>query len=247
MKTVLDRDRYGALLLGKSVDRGGRGDGREPRSRLVSLIARFFPGPGGTAGTGLLQGHVAETCGRIGARLGVSAGVDLVSVGDPVPSGSVPHLDLVVYLQRGDSPERVKGGGGESPWFGEALEALRPDLEALPGAVVVDGIDLEQVQRSILAKDYECSELQRFAAYRSVGRLLAPGAAPAVEGRLDADRAFRGEIEGTGGTYMEIFLNIAAAVGTMREFDAGLKELGIVAPEAYRRKIEGGLHGHRKG
>ena len=246
-RTVLDRDRYGALLLGKTIDREGRGDSREPRTRLISLIARFFPGPGGTAGSGPLQGHVVETCGRIGASLGVSAGVDLVSGGDPGPAGSAPYLDLVVYLHRGEVPEGETGGGGESPWFEEALEALRPDLEAFPGAVVVDSIDLERVNRSIRAKDYECDALQRFAAYRSVGRLLAPVAVPAVEGRLDADRAFRGEIEGTGGTYMEIFLNIAAAVGTMKEFDSGLKELGIVAPEAYRRKIEGGLHGHRKG
>ncbi len=247
MKTVLDRDRYGALLLGKTVDREERADSREPRNRLVSLMAWFFPGPGGTAGTGPLKGHVVETCGRVGARLGVSAGVDLVSGGDPVPSGSVPHLDLVVYLRRSDSPEREKDGDGAGRWFEEALAALRPDLEAFPGAVLVDGIDLERVSRSIRAKDYECDALQRFAAYRSVGCLLTPGDASAVEGRLDADRAFRGEIEGTGGTYMEIFLNIAAVVGTIKEFDTGLKELGIVAPEAYRKKIEGVLHGHRKG
>ncbi|MGV8078888.1 MAG: metallophosphoesterase [Syntrophales bacterium] len=246
-RTVLDRDRYGALLRGKPVDREGRGeDNREPRNRLNALMAQFFPGPGREADTGSLQEHVASCCGRIGTRLGMDAGVDLFSRGVSDGPGSPPHLDLVVYLHRGDSPEREKGGGGAGPWLEEALEALRPDLETFPGAVVVDGIDLEQVHRSIRARDYECDALQRFAAYRSVGRQLAPGSVPAVEGLLDSDRTFRGEIEGTGGTYMEIFLNIAAAVRTMKEFDAGLKELGIVAPEAYRKKIEGGLHGHRK-
>ncbi len=243
-KTVVDRDRYGAHLRAMSLEREGEGSSREPRERMVTLMARFFPGPDGTVDTGPLQRHVVESCRRIGARRGVDAGVDLVSGGSLAPFGSSPRLDLAVYLHRADLPGKAGTGvDEESPWFEEALEALRVELEAFPGVAVVDGIDLGRVDRSIRAKDYECDAAQRFAAYRSVGRLLEPGTVTAVEERLDSDGAFRGEIEGTGGAYMEIFLNTSAQVRTMKEFDAGLKELGIVAPEAYRRKIEGVLHG----
>jgi Icc-related predicted phosphoesterase len=246
-KTVLDRERYGAHLLMRCVDREGDGDNREPRERLVRLMSRFFPGPGGAADAGPLREAVAESCGRIGVRRGVSVGVDLVSDEAPLSPGLPPCRELVAYLhRRASSGEPSAGSNGEKSWFDEAVAAVRADLETLPGVTVVDGIDLERVDRSIRTRDYECDAAQRFAAYRSVGRLLEAGAAGAVEERLDSDRAFRGEIEGTGGTYMEIFLNVAARARTIEEFDARLGELGIVAPEAYRQKIEGALHGHRE-
>ncbi|NPU84917.1 MAG: hypothetical protein HPY65_10560 [Syntrophaceae bacterium] len=247
-RTVLDRERYGAHLLAKCVDREGEATSREPRERLIALMARFFPGLDDGTDAGPLMMHVADSCSRIVARFGMDAGVDLVSDGAPARSGSPPCLELVVYLGRGDSSGSGHGGDrGETPRFDEALEVLRSDLEAVAGVAVVDGIDLERVDRSIRERDYECDSAQRFAAYRSVGRLLVPGAVSAVDRRLDSDPVFRGEIEGTGGTYMEIFLNVAEGVRTMKDFDARLRDLGIIAPESYRKKIQGVLHGHRKG
>jgi Icc-related predicted phosphoesterase len=243
-KAVLDRDRYGAHLRGKCVDREGDGDGRDPRRRLLALMPRFFPGPGGTADVGPLANRVAGSCGRIGERLGVSVGADLVSSGISA-AGPPPGGELVAYLHRSfPTGEESAGGDRDRPWFEAALTAVRAELEALPGVVVVDGIDLERVECSIRTKDYECDAAQRFAAYRSVGRLLVPGEADRVDDLLAEDPAYRGEIEGTGGTYMDIFLNIAARVRNIGEFDTRLGELGIVAPEAYRKKIEGALHGH---
>jgi uncharacterized protein len=245
-KTVMDRDRYGAHLRAKSIDREGDAGRPLPRERLCALMSRFFPGPEGAVEDGSLRRRVGEICDRAEARCGVTAAVDVLNGGALSPSGSQSLLEMVVYLSRGALPEEANAGNlPESPGSAETLAAVRADLETLPGLAVVDGIDLDRVERSIREKDFECDAAQRFAAYRSVGRMLRPGAAAATEERLDADRAFRGEIEGTGGAYLEIFLNTAARGRTIEEFDARLKELGIVAPEAFRRKIEGGLHGHR--
>jgi len=241
-RSVLDRDRYGAHLLARCVDREEGLDSREePRARLIRLMARFFPGPGAATGADVLRRRVGESSRRIAAAHGVTVGVDLVGGEASAAAGMAPRRELVLYLRRGAGP-----GGGDA-WFEEALSAARADLEDVPGVAVVDAIDLERVERSVRAKDYECDAAQRFAAYRSVGLLLESGGVAAAEERLDEDGVFRGEIEGTGGTYMEIFLNTAARVRTIGEFDGLLEELGIVAPDAYRCKIQGAIHGHLEG
>ena len=110
----------------------------------------------------------------------------------------------------------------------------------------MDWIDLDRVLRSLQRKDYECDVTKRFAAYRAIGRTLRGGDAAFVEEKLDADRPFRGEIEGTGWSYLEIFRNLADRVETMKIFEARLRELGITAPEAFKRRIAELLHGADK-
>jgi hypothetical protein len=128
----------------------------------------------------------------------------------------------------------------------EFLRILQAALLSCPHIRIADWIDLNQVVRSLRKKDYECDVTQRFAAYRSVGQHLLGNEAALVEKQLETDRVFCTEIEGTGCAYLEIFQNLASRVETMKVFEARLRELGITAPEAFKRKIGERFYGSNK-
>ncbi len=111
---------------------------------------------------------------------------------------------------------------------------------------LADWVDLDVVSRSLAERDYECDVLLRFAAYRLAGGRILDDGAGSLERELDADRAFRGEVEGTGYAYMEIFRNVAERVDNMKVFETRLRELGIAAPEAFKLRIRECFYGGRE-
>lgn len=222
-REVLDQERYGAHLRAVGYAADAPPPKTKVRERLLSLMRCFYPGGAGMEGLEGLGGLFSAAAALEG-RLGVEVGLDLVG-------GTGGVGEVVAYVSSSD-------GDREG-----LLGAVREGLSNTPGIVVVDVIHLSRVRESIAAGDYECDALQRFAAYRAVGRLVRPGRVPEAEGDLASDPVFRGEIEGTGSAYMEIFLNVAAAVGGLGEFDAVMRELGITPPEAFRRRIAGFIHG----
>lgn len=249
MKYVLDPERFGALLRGKNHDRAETADKTSLRDEMKRAMRWFFPG----GGVGEEIQAAAEEIGRIASRLeaqsGAAAAVDLLWDGESAgPPHSAPS-DLVVYLRCGGAaPERqdrrVEDGGCSG--CPEILEMMRDALSSFPHVRIADWIDLDRVLKSLREKNYECDAAQRFAAYRSAGRSLFGGAAAAVEHEMDRDPLFRGEIEGTGFAYMQIFRNLADRVETMKVFEARLRELGITAPEAFKLRIGECFHGRHE-
>ncbi|MFB3924760.1 MAG: metallophosphoesterase [Syntrophales bacterium] len=246
VKYVLDPDRFGDLLRGKSRDRAEEPGKPTLRDEMRQKMRWFFPAAGAKETMQTVSEEIESVASQLEERYGVSVSVDLL--GDNVQSLSPVSLvsDVVLYLRRSTERTNTQSPHGEGD-VGAGCPAMpgmiQEALAACPHIRIVDWIDLDRVVLSLQKKDYECDVTQRFAAYRAAGRRLRSGEAAFVENQLDADQAFRAEIEGTGNAYMEIFQNLAGRVETMRVFEARLRELGITAPEAFKRRIRECFHG----
>jgi Icc-related predicted phosphoesterase len=234
VKDVLDPERFGALLRGKNHDRT-EGPGKQVlRDELRRKMRWFFPGAGAKETARAAAEEIERAALQIEKRYGVSVAADLLGDGVSPSSPASSMLDVILYLRC----------GGMKPLTVQSR--IRSAFAACPHVRIADWIDLDRVTRSVQDRNYECDITQRFAAYRSAGRNLWKGEVAVVENQLDADPAFRGEIEGTGCAYMEIFRNIAGRVKNMKVFEARLRELGITAPEAFKRRVRECLHGGQK-
>ena len=249
VKYVLDPERFGALLRGKNHDRT-EGSGKPAlRDEMRQKMKWFFPGGAAKEEIRAASEEIERIASQMEERYDAAVAADLLGEEGPSPPHVSSTPDVILYLRcgglepEGQSPQKEESDG---PGCLEILDMMLAALTARPHVRIADWIDLNQVTRSLREKDYECDATQRFAAYRVAGRPLRGGAAAVVENQLDADRAFRGEIEGTGYAYMEIFQNLASRVETMKVFDARLRELGITAPEAFKRRIMECFHGSDK-
>ena len=239
-KHVLDPERFGALIRGKSHDLTEGAKKWIPGEMLKREMQWFFPGGGAEAITGADAEAIAQAVRRAEERSGAIVAVDLLRREESPPSA----LDLVLHIRR-DAPHPENREAPADRGLAsceDILAMIQSGLEAFPRVRITDWIDLDRVLESLRQKDYECDATQRFAAYRAINRPLREGDAAFVEERLDADRSFRGEIEGTGWSYLEIFRNLAGRVETMKIFEARLRELGITAPAAFKRRIGELLH-----
>lgn len=241
VEKISDPERFGALLRGKNHEEKGAGVFSR-RAEMLRNMKWFFPC---SAGRQRIN-EVAEGIGRVvvdlAAKHGVSIAVDFLGDENPMSSREASPLDVVLYMRGGEAgPEGRKKDDGIMP---AGISGIVAEMtERCPQIRIIDCIDLDEVARALQKKDYECYAVLRFAAYRAFGRNLAGSDSSGVEDALNADPAFRGEIEGTGWAYMEIFRNVAARVENMKLFDVRLRELGITAPEAFKRKIRECLHG----
>ncbi len=249
VKNVVDPARFGALLRGKNHDRM-EGSGKVTlRDEVRRKMRWFFPGGAAEEAMRSASEEIARAASELEQRYGASVAVDLLGDDGLSPAHASSKLDLILYLRcggvtpEGQGPQKEDGDG---PGCLEMVGIMQAALASCPQARIADWIDLDRVTRSVQEKNYECDATLRFAAYRAAGRPLRDGEAAVVESQLDADRAFRGEMEGTGFAYMEIFQNLAGGVETMKVFEARLRELGIAAPEAFKRRIRECFHGSDK-
>jgi Icc-related predicted phosphoesterase len=241
VEKISDPERFGALLRGKTHDCEGK-SGFTIRSEIMNKMKWFFPR---TAVRHLIN-EITEKAGQaafeIEKRYGASLSLDLLVEEDQQSSGANLPLDAVLYVRHSQvwPASREKHGGGLPPGVMRIINEIN---DKCPQISIIDCIDLDEVERALHEKDFECYAALLFAAYRAFGQTLAEGDASSVEEIFNSSRAFRGEIEGTGWAYMEIFQNVAARVQNMKLFEARLRELGITAPEAFKLKIREYLHG----
>ncbi len=247
-KDIVDRERFGALLSGKNCDRREEDENRVPKSDIVQKMRLFFPELATAGATDALAEDVERIAARIEKQFGVAVAVDLLGEDRLTTSRASSVLEVVVYLRRdgdktgGKHPEEGIG----RPGCNDILLALQDAFSSLPRIRVADWIDLNRTAGAIQTHDYECDVAQRFAAYRALARPLCGSAADLVERQLQASPAYRSEIEGTGCAYMEIFRNLAGRAKDMKVFEARLRELGITAPPAFKKKIEAILYGRNE-
>ncbi|MDD5532855.1 MAG: metallophosphoesterase [Syntrophales bacterium] len=228
VKDVLDPERFGALLRGKNCDLSEATGEQAFRDELKQKMRWFFPGGMTDHAVRAASEQIQSAASSVEKRYGVTVSADLLADRES-PSRDAAVLDVILYVRGGLKPEIVDFA-----------------VSACPLVRIADWIDLDQVSRSLSEKNYECDVTLRFAAYRAAGSALRDGGAAELEDSMGADPAFRGEIEGTGFAYMEIFQNLAARVENMKVFDARLRELGITAPEAFKRRVRECLHGGHK-
>jgi hypothetical protein len=108
---------------------------------------------------------------------------------------------------------------------------------------IMDCVDLNQVEKSIMEKNYECETLQRFVAYRSICRPINYRVIAPLEDMLNQDMAFRKEVEGSIQSYIQIFTNTSQHIRSLKKYEARLNAIGIKLPESVKRTIKQYLNG----
>jgi len=239
VRKVIDEERFGALLRGKNHE-GDTDPGRPSiREQIRRNMRWYFPGRADENAKAAAAEEIALAQTRLG-EYGFSTCADFLENEDS-PADS-PRLDVVVYARSGGPRIYDEGRSGTA----EIPSLIKAYFMACQRVRVVDWIDLDRVERALRSRDYECDETLRFAAYRCFAKgldALPPDEAGRVERELNSESEYLGEMEGTGWAYMEIFRNVASRVETMKIFENRMRELGITAPEAYKRRIRESLHG----
>jgi Icc-related predicted phosphoesterase len=246
-KNVVDPERYGALIRGKNHDRLETAEKRVIQDALRRNMRHYFPGRAPRETIEAASAEIARIAATIEERHGTAIGMDLLA--EEGSSQALTALDVVVYIQCDASPperQDVSHEDGECPQCREVMAAMQAALASSPHVRIVDWIDLNRVILAAQNRNYECDAAIRFAAYRAIGRPLRGDAAAIADRTLNADPAFHSEIEGTGLAYLEIFQNLAGRVENMKVFEVRLRELGIIAPEAFKRKIEKYIYGRNE-
>lgn len=108
---------------------------------------------------------------------------------------------------------------------------------------ILDCVDLNQVEKNIREKNYECETTQRFVSYRSVCRPINYRVIAPIEDLLNQDMDYRQELEGSIRSYFRIFVTTSQHVRSFRKYEERLNAIGIKLPESMRRKVRQYLKG----
>lgn len=241
VEKISDPERFGALLRGKTHDRGEEA-GLSVRNEILGKMKWFFSGKAVRHTLNEITERAGQAAFEIEKQYGASLSLDFLGEENQQSSSGRLPLDAVLYIRHSQvwPATREKHGGSLPPGV---MRIIREVTEKCPQINIIDCIDLDEVERALNENDFECYPALLFTAYRAFGQTLVEGDALSVEEVYNSSRGFRGEIEGTGWAYMEIFQNVAARVENMKLFDARLRELGITAPDAFKQKIREVLHG----
>lgn len=157
--------------------------------------------------------------------------VGSVNFGQAQPSSDI---DMVLYI-------RNRGGCGESctgcPLLEKAKQAIRENLGSEYRFEILDCIDLDTVEKSIIEKNYESEVTQRFVAYRSICRTINYRMIAPIEDMLNRDIEFRMELEGSIRSYFRIFAMTPPQQQSFEKYENRLKMIGVKLPDSIRNKI----------
>ncbi len=230
---IIDPERYMALERRENYDMKIKKYSHIPEIVLFNEIRQFFR-----------SFQTRETDERIGimedvARLleNMTDGIamDLLGSVNIGLSGSESDIDMVLYL-RCENPCREMTS--ICPALSRVRELIQEKLEGICHFQIIDCVDLNLVEKSIMERDYESETLQRFVAHRSMGRPINYRVIAPVEDLLNSDMEFRKEIEGSIQAFFKIFTNTSQHVKSFEKYELRLKTLGIHIPEAIRDKIK---------
>jgi hypothetical protein len=121
--------------------------------------------------------------------------------------------------------------------FKEARRMIEQTIKDKYKFEIIDCIDLNVVERSIIEQNYECEVTQRFVAYRSICRTINYKAIAPIEDMLNEDIEFRREMEGSIRSYFRIFATTSQHLQSFDKYESRLKSIGIKLPESIRDKI----------
>ena len=103
---------------------------------------------------------------------------------------------------------------------------------------IIDCVNLNQVEQSIITRNFECETTQRFVAYRSICRPVNYKVIAPIEDILNEDIEFRREMEGSIRSYFKIFVATSQHVRSFDKYESRLKSIGIKLPDSIRKKIQ---------
>lgn len=241
-KKVIDASRHDALIKRENFDSKIKKYSHIPEIRLFNEIKQFFR-MFQTPETDERVDRLERVARLIEARINENIAMDIVgsvNVGMSQPSSDI---DFVLYLRCGaDCDSDLRSCDN----YKSARDLLGEALGGEYSFEIVDCIDLNSVERSIVERDYECETLQRFVAYRSICRPVNYRVIAPVEDMLNQDLEFRSELEGSIRSYFKIFVTTSQHIRSFDKYELRLRHIGIKMPEYIRSKIKRYLQGSRK-
>jgi Icc-related predicted phosphoesterase len=239
VEEIIDRERYDALRRRENFDSKTLKYSHIPEIQLYNEIKEFYR---------MFQTH--ETEERLDVleqvallmeeKLRDDIAMDVVGSVNVGMSEQNSDIDLILYL-RCDSG--CAGDIAQCERYRQAEAMIREILGSRFKAEILDCIDLNRVEKSIREKNYECEVTQRFVSYRSLCRPIHYRVIAPVEDLLNADMAYRKELEGSIRSYFKIFVTTSEHVRSFRKYEARLSAVGIKLPESIRGKIRRYLQG----
>jgi len=143
-------------------------------------------------------------------------------------------IDIVLYL-RCDS--NCRDLNEQCEYYQRVKRSIAECLGSRYRFEIIDCINLNQVERSVITRNFECETTQRFVAYRSICRPVNYKVIAPIEDILNEDPGFRREMEGSIRSYFRIFATTSQHMRSFDKYESRLKSIGIKLPESIREKI----------
>ncbi len=179
---------------------------------------------------------------RIKGKMGEIA-LDVVGSVNVGLSQQSSDIDVVLYLR---CNSKCSEDYTSCNSFNRAKELIEKNIGPGYKFEIIDCINLETVERSIVSKNYECEVTQRFVTYRSICRPINYKVIAPIEDILNEDIEFRREMEGSIRSYFKIFVTTSQHIRSFDKYEARLKVIGIKIPNYIREKIKLYLQGNEK-
>ncbi|MDD5170275.1 MAG: hypothetical protein PHN75_15770, partial [Syntrophales bacterium] len=144
-------------------------------------------------------------------------------------------IDFVLYVRCDPGYE---GDINQCRQYRDAKKIIDQILTPQYAYQIMDCVDLNAVEESIRAKNYEDEMTMRFVAYRAICRPINYRIIAPVEDLLNQDMEFRTELEGSIRSYFRIFINTSQHTRSFKKYESRIKAIGINLPESIRMKIK---------
>jgi len=240
IEEIIDPDRYEALKSRRNYDTTVEKYSHIPEIELFNEIKKFFRAfqtPESEDRVDVLEEAAQLLDGKIRGHIAMDV-MGSVNMG---VSQTGSDIDFVLYLRCGSD---CRGEMDKCPCLKKAEAMIRDVLKGKFEFQIMDCINLNQVEKSITEKNYECETTQRFVAYRSMCRPVNYRAIAPIEDLLNQDILFRKELEGSVQSYIKIFSSTSPHMRSFKKYESRLNDIGVKLPESIRRKIKQHLNGN---
>ena len=231
---MVDVERYTALKEGRNFDTKETKSSHIPEVQLYNEIKQFYR-MFQTEETEDRLKKLEQIASLIEENVPGDIAMDVMGSTNMGLCENTSDIDFVVYVR---CDLDFKGDINSCSQFKEAQKIIEAILKPKYAFQIMDSIDLNLVEKSIRAKDYESDMAMRFVAYRAICRPINYRFIAPVEDLLNKDMEYRTELEGSIRSYFRIFINTSQHTRSFKKYENRIREIGINLPEAIRMKIK---------
>jgi hypothetical protein len=231
-ETVIDAKRYAALRDGNPFDSPNRGYVQIQELRMFRDIRNFFK-IYQTEETERKVSQLAAALSSLGDDYRDIA-LDLVGSANIGVAQKSSDVDMVLYIRGGGmclDEEQI------CDRFGEVEEKIRSILGDNCEFEIIDHVNLDLVEQSIIDGESESPVLQRFVVYRGMCRPVNYRVLAPVEDMLNANPTLRREVEQGMSEYLQVLGTTKDTTRSFDKYQARLKSMGVEIPEPLAKKI----------
>lgn len=229
---IIDEERFKARRIGENYDMKVEKYSHIPEIELFKEIKNFFRMYRTLESEARLD-ELEKAIDLLKNEFGDIA-MDVVGSVNMGISQSSSDIDVVLYLRCGENCRDMYAQCG---YYSLAKSKIEEIIGGKYKIEIIDCIDLNVVEQSIITRNYECEVTQRFVAYRSICRPINYKVIAPIEDILNEHIEFRRELEGSIRSYFKIFATTSQHMRSFDKYESRLKSIGIKLPESIRDKI----------